>query len=264
MRLTSLALQELDHPLSYLLISPLTWALLGLLTLASVRGQRALRGLAWAVALLAITAMTPFGANLLLNPLETWARDTAQRCESPRSHTPTPTIVLAGGFQRDAHDASDISALTYSSYARSAYAARLYREGAVAHLYVSGGPHDGGVAEGTVMSTLLKQLGVDPARLTTEQQARDTWANATTLKAMLRPEDRTHPLRLITTAMHMRRAMLAFEAAGVAVCPAPTEWQHIPFSLSPGYFLPQRSSLDKAERVLHEWVGLAVYGLRER
>lgn len=250
--------------MSYLLISPLTWALLGLLTLACVRGQRALRGLAWVVALLAIATMTPFGANLLLNPLETWARDTAQRCESIRPHSPTPTIVLAGGFQRDARDATDIAALTYSSYARSAHAAALYREGAVAHLYVSGGPYGSGVAEGAVMSTLLQQLGVDQVRLTTEQQARDTWANATTLKAMLRPEDRNRPLRLVTTAMHMRRAMLAFETAGVAVCPAPTEWQYIPFTVSPGYFLPQRSSLDKAERVLHEWVGLAVYGLRAR
>ena len=62
--------------------------------------------------------------------------------------------------------------------------------------------------------------------------------------------------------MHMHRAVLSFQAVGLNVCPAPTEWQHIPFNFSLGYFLPQRSSLQKAERALHEWAGLALYTAR--
>jgi len=234
------------------------------MALATTPRSWRLRWVGWLVAAVALTAMTPFGANLLLQPLETWARDTASRCEPAFANAPAPTIVLAGGFQRGARDASDIAALTYSSYVRSVHAATLAQAGAISHLYVSGGPHDNDVAEGAVMTTLLQRLGIDQKRITTEQQSRDTWANATGLNAMLRADDRARPMRLVTTAMHMRRAMLAFEAAGVNVCPAPTEWQHIPFNLAPGYFLPQRSSLDKAERVLHEWAGLAVYGLRVR
>lgn len=246
----------------YLLLSPLTWALGGFLVLACAPSARRVRRVSGCVAVLAVIAMTPFGANLLLKPLETWARAESLRCDGAAAPVPRPTIVLAGGFQRSAHDANDIAALTYSSFARSAHAAGLYRAGKVSHLYVSGGPTNGGVSEGAVMSTLLLQLGLKSESMTTEQQARDTWANAAELRSLLRPEHQTATMRLVTSALHMRRAAIAFEAAGIAVCPAPTEWQHIPFNWGLGYFLPQRSSLDKSERVLHEWVGLLAYRWR--
>jgi uncharacterized SAM-binding protein YcdF (DUF218 family) len=250
-----------------LILSPLTWALLGLVALAiratsRARSSTMLRRAAWAVVFVSLIAMSPLGANALLLPLESWARDAADDCEKALPSGPTSAITLGGGFHRDASDTEDIAALSQSSYERSVHAAQLYGSGLVSRIYVTGGAHGSPVSEAVVMAHLLQRLGVNRAHLTTEPQARDTWTNATRVATILQPQDRERPVRLVTTALHMRRAVLAFRTAGLKVCPAPTGWQHMAFKLSPGYFFPQRSSLLKAERALHEWVGLALYGAR--
>ncbi len=200
----------------------------------------------------------------MLLPLENWARSASQSCEKTFANRPEPAIALGGGFQRNASDAQDIGALSHSSYERSVHAAQLYRSGLVSRLYVTGGSHGGTVAEALVMAHLLQRLGVNREHIATESQAHDTWSNAAKTAALLQPQDRDRPLRLVTTAMHMRRSVMAFELAGLKVCPSPTEWQHVAFSWSVGYFLPQRSSLLKAERALHEWLGLALYAARDQ
>ncbi|MEY4750858.1 MAG: hypothetical protein RIQ60_3072 [Pseudomonadota bacterium] len=197
---------------------------------------------------------------------------------APPAASPVTAIVLSGGFDRGARGVQDIGALTRTSQARALHAATLHRLGLAQQLLVSGGSKEG-VDEASVMAALLEQLGVPEPLIRLETRSRSTWENASFVAAMLTQDGRTGPgatvtpaaaatapgrksLLLVTSGLHMPRALLAFDAVGLQTCPAPTHWIHLPLQASPGYFLPQSSALAKAEEALHELVGLAAYSVK--
>jgi len=92
-----------------------------------------------------------------------------------------------------------------------------------------------------------------------DARSRDTAENAREMQRLLGPEG-VRRIALVTDAWHMPRSVLAFQAAGFEVVPAPTgfpstrtrpllEW------------LPSAEGLSLSRQVLREWVGLRVAGL---
>jgi uncharacterized SAM-binding protein YcdF (DUF218 family) len=253
----------------HLLLSPLSWAISCALLLqlgALRRHRRARLGLLAGLGL-SVMLFTPLGANALVGWLEGQARRARiERCgpAAPGAAvTAVTAIVLAGGFDRSASDEHDIGALTRPSQARALQAAELHRRGLVQQFVVSGGS-DQAVAESSVMAALMVQLGVPAPSIRLETGSRSTWQNATQVAAMLQPRSAAAPLLLVTSALHVPRALLAFDAAGLPTCPAPTQWIYLPPQLALGYLLPQSSALDKADDALHELVGIAALSLRLR
>ncbi len=61
---------------------------------------------------------------------------------------------------------------------------------------------------------------------------------------------------LVTSALHMPRARRAFERAGIAVIPAPTDFEVAPGPFDPLDLLPNAGALDGSGRAMKEWVGL--------
>jgi len=112
-------------------------------------------------------------------------------------------------------------------------------------------------------ATVLKRfalLGGDPARVYLESRPRTTFEDALYSAAVLKPKPSEKWL-LVTTALHMPRAVGCFRAAGFQVEPYPTEFRtggpsHL-FALdatgSAAFF-----QLDVAAK---EWVGLIAYRL---
>jgi uncharacterized SAM-binding protein YcdF (DUF218 family) len=252
----------------HLLLSPLSWAISCALLLqlgALRRHRRARLGLLAGLGL-SVMLFTPLGANALVGWLEGQARRAQiERCgPGPGSPaTALTAIVLAGGFDRSVSDDHDVGALTRASQARALHAAELQRRGLVQQFIVSGGS-DQAVAESSVLAALMVQLGVPARSIQLETTSRSTWQNATEVAALLAPTPAAAPRLLVTTALHVPRALLAFDAVGLATCPAPTQWIYLPPQLALGYVLPQSSALDKAEDALHEIVGIAAYTLRAR
>jgi uncharacterized SAM-binding protein YcdF (DUF218 family) len=67
---------------------------------------------------------------------------------------------------------------------------------------------------------------------------------------------------LVTSAYHMRRAQALFGAQGLAVIPAPTDYQQVMMAqVLPGW-LPTVDALHQSTDALHEMVGFWVYRLR--
>ena len=106
----------------------------------------------------------------------------------------------------------------------------------------------------------LADLGVDPARIDIEPRPRTTSEDAVYSAALLKPKSSELWL-LITTAMHMPRAVGCFRVAGFQVKPYPVEFTSRgrmgPFAL----FSTGSSALIQFDRAAKEWIGLVAYRL---
>lgn len=63
-------------------------------------------------------------------------------------------------------------------------------------------------------------------------------------------------LLLVTSALHMPRAMRQFEAQGLIVFPAATDHEAVDAAWDIRKLLPDSESLDGSDRAIKEWIGL--------
>ena len=93
-----------------------------------------------------------------------------------------------------------------------------------------------------------------------EDRSLDTRDNARMSAAILRQAD-VRTVVLVTHAAHMRRSVEAFEAAGLAVIPAPTGFFRRGPADDPLPRLPNMNSTYAGTYAIHEWLGLLAYRL---
>ena len=105
------------------------------------------------------------------------------------------------------------------------------------------------------MRTLLLDLGVPDAAIGLEDESPNTAANAANTVRLLQARGLERPL-LVTSALHMPRAVAQFEQAGMAVVPAPTDFEVIPQPAHLLQWLPSADALDGSGRALKELLGL--------
>jgi uncharacterized SAM-binding protein YcdF (DUF218 family) len=240
--------------------SPLSWlvlaAVLGL-TASRLGGRWRWLGRACAVlTALALLAMTPLMANALLARLE--------RADPPRAacigDAPDVVVVLAGGIDRLPRDATDFEALGIASRRRLDTGMAYWRARAGRVLVITGGPAMPGLpAESVLMGAHAESLGVPVSAMRLEIEATSTWQNAQRLAHMQPAIPRR--IVLVTSALHMARARLAFDAAGFETCLLPGDYRFTPYGL-PDALLPRSSALRKSEAAIHELIGLAYYRVR--
>jgi uncharacterized SAM-binding protein YcdF (DUF218 family) len=96
---------------------------------------------------------------------------------------------------------------------------------------------------------------VEPASAT-------TWENAAFSAAILRPAG-IGSVIVVTHAWHMRRALIAFRAAGLVAVPAPLLAEHA-LHVGIGSFVPRIGAWQRSYYALHEWIGGAWYAFRAR
>jgi uncharacterized SAM-binding protein YcdF (DUF218 family) len=158
---------------------------------------------------------------------------------------------------------------------RVIYAAYLYKQGAAPYLLLSGGnidwlgEHTGTPAED--MARLLELMGVPASALWLQPDSRNTYEDAVYCKQIL-DEKGIHRIMLVTSALHMPRAVGLFERQGLEVIPAPTDfnvteadWQnllHAGFAARLISLLPSAGSLNMTSNALKEYFGLWIYHLR--
>lgn len=237
----------------YLVLSPVTWSLLlaALLALA----WRHL-GKPWRVGGLLLLAvltvlLTPLGANALVRRIEAQL-PAPLHCQGQDR---AALVVLSGGFARTPADVGDYSALNQESWGRLRHAVDLWRRGDGGVLVIAGGgPY--AVKESAMLARLARDWGVPAAAIRTETRSTTTWQSAFELRGRLPAR-----IRLVSSALHLPRALLAFRAAGFQPCPESSGSAYLP-SGGLGYFMPQTSAIEKSEAAIHEWIGGIQYGLR--
>ena len=162
-------------------------------------------------------------------------------------------VVLAGGVRRNASEPGG-AGLTSQSLERLAGGAALARRTGLP-LLLSGGSVEPGPAEADVMqATLKRDFGLEARFL--ERHSRTTRENARESAALLASAWIKNVV-LVTTAVHMRRAVAEFEAAGVTVIPAPVGGT-LAVGSGLSAWLPKASALARSWDALYEMAGLAV------
>jgi uncharacterized SAM-binding protein YcdF (DUF218 family) len=179
----------------------------------------------------------------------------------------TPTadaiVVLGGGVAGpdpprltvDLSDAAD----------RLLHAARLYRAGKAPVVLLSGGaiPWLGAdTPEAEAMQSLIEEWGVPVASILLEKKSRNTHENAVFTKRLL-AEHGLHRILLVTSALHMPRALATFKAAGIDAIPAPTDFTVTYRNHRTVIdFLPEAAALAHTTDAIKEYIGYAYYRSR--
>jgi len=142
-------------------------------------------------------------------------------------------------------------------------AAELYAAGRAPRILLSGGALEGTVSEAQGMAHALRGKGVPETALLLENASRNTYENAALTTGELR-EHGIASVLLVTSALHMPRAMAAFgkqAAARVTAAPLPPQITE-PAAGGPQPWLPDWRTLDASRSIIKEYAGLFVYWLR--
>jgi uncharacterized SAM-binding protein YcdF (DUF218 family) len=184
-----------------------------------------------------VVAYTPL-ANLLFASLD----------RIPSNAEPADAIVvLSGGRYGD-------GTLNGAAIERTVTAVILYRRGLAPRLLFSGGPCCGR-STSSLMGALARELGVPGEAIRLEEQSHRTHDAAVRVAGVARAEG-WRSVILVTSAVHMLRARLAFVAAGVPVVPVKATERADRLVTT----ADERIALLKAS--LHEYLGLGLYKVR--
>ena len=135
--------------------------------------------------------------------------------------------------------------------------ARRYPEAKLVFTGGQGSLVHGGTTEADVARRLFDALGVPEARVTYEDEARNTWENALLTRRLVEPKPGETWL-LVTSASHMPRSVGAFRQAGWQVVPWPVNYR-TGHGFAALYDAPFLDRLQMFESGLREWLGLVVY-----
>jgi len=230
-------------------VGPLVPIALGLLLMR--RRPRVARLLSWGGLLLALLLVSPDPVGWLLDDLE------QAPVVAPASLRQADAIVILGGGARKYAPEFGGQTVNRLSLERIRYGARLARQSGLPVL-VSGGAPSGSQPEAALMKAALEEDFRVPVRWT-EERSLDTRDNAEMSAAILLPAG-ARRIVLVTHAAHMRRAVEAFEHAGLAVTPAPTAFllgRGAQDEALPG--LPNMNAAYAGSYAAHEWLGLLAY-----
>ena len=177
----------------------------------------------------------------------------------PAGAAPTGIIVLGGAISAyklatrgevGINEAAE-RVVAVPALAKQYPAARIIYSGGDAGLFV----HHRGEAD--VVTDLFESLGVPANRLTLEDRSRNTAENAIYSKALAQPKPGERWL-IVTSALHMPRAVGAFRRAGFAVEAYPVDYQTNGWRDMLG-FGSVSGGLESIDAALHEWIGLIAY-----
>lgn len=231
-----------------------------LLAIRRGSGRPLLRSVRVLLALLWLSVMSLFSAPVIVNPLvdkmeQQYALD--ESCSAT-----SPIVILGAGLDRRATSAEQTEYLYLSSHIRSSRGAALATEHSAATIVVAGsGLYQ--ITEADMMKAYLTQRGVEASRIVRDDSSRNTWENALNVAAVVGEKGWGSRVRLVTSALHMPRAMGVFEANGLEPCAIPVDYiavQNVPWYA----VVPQTTALAKFRKYLHELIGTSVYRLKGR
>jgi uncharacterized SAM-binding protein YcdF (DUF218 family) len=172
-------------------------------------------------------------------------------------------VVLGGALSPPEPAATDANLSAAAD--RLVYATRLYKLGKAPIVLIAGGNADGtgaANAESVHAAQLLGEWGIPASAILTETESTNTYENAVYSKLML-DQHGLKTVLLVTSAMHMPRALATFRSAGIEATPAPTDFE-ASGSGPPGLadWAADPAALAVTTRTLREYVGWLVYRSR--
>jgi len=182
---------------------------------------------------------------------------------TPLSGHGTAIVVLGGGGERVGGADRALSLMSRAEASRVLEAARVYALVSAEWVIASGGPDPAEPLQppsSIVMRDALVGLGVPASRIRVESTSRSTRDEAVLIAPMLPSLGAVRAI-VVTSAIHMPRALGAFRAAGVdaVAAPAPDPDASAPWRQR---WLPGARGLQYSAELAHECIGLPYYWAR--
>ncbi|WP_254071103.1 YdcF family protein [Shewanella xiamenensis] len=216
-----------------------------LLLLLSLLIWRKPRLAKWAIGgafTLLLLLSSQFSIDYLVKPLET---------QYPINSTPiadTCVVMVLGSAHSDIEGATAVQSLSAVALARLTEGLRQLKLGQDCSLVVSGwGGELTQHSHAEVMAKAAVELGIDASRIIEFPLARDTLEEAHYFKERFGNQ----PVRLVTSASHMPRAMAIFSGKGLTASAAPTDFR----ARDDFYWRFTADNLLASQRALHEYIG---------
>ena len=199
----------------------------------------------------------PLGAGILLAGLSTGM----PRVESREAARGADAVVVLGGGARTVSVGGLVAVeLRGDSRVRAMEGARVFKLIGARLLVASGGrPERGQIIrpESEALRDALIALGVPATAIVEESESKTTWDQARLVGPVLRAHGAGRFV-LVTSPMHMRRAMAVFRAVGLDPVPSvsPMRPENDP---SPPLLLPDADSLALSDQAIYEYAATAYY-----
>lgn len=229
------------------------------LVLAGFAANRKQRRLSFVMILAPVCATLLFSlprvADFIATRIETQAMQESQSTRA--AHALPRTAVVLGGFiglaGRDRPNEAEYD--LYSAADRVVAAVRLWRLGQVDRLVLAGGSSNA-ISEAELMARFAGDLGVPRSVIVLESNSRTTRENAIGVARVLREHRLPPDVALVTSGLHLPRAMIEFRCAGLFPLGVPAEFESLGTVHNfPAAWLPSALALDRSRRALKEWVG---------
>lgn len=171
-------------------------------------------------------------------------------------------IVLSGMFEYN-NDLDRLSARRGAD--RLWQAIQLYHSGKIKKIILSGDSgyiFKKGLHEAHQLKNMLIDQNIPPEDILVESNSRNTHENAfETVNLLKKKKLMGKSFLLITSALHMRRAMGCFEKEGLKCTSFSTDHYHIASggSFSANSILPNPDAFLMWQRIIKEWVGTLMY-----
>jgi len=222
-------------------------------------GRKFGRFLVWSSLILLCLLSTEPVSDALLRPLESQFQPLQTKIISGDHRA---IVLLGSGIYERSPEYGGRDSLPPVSLMRTTYAATLARASQLP-VYASGGNvlHPRRQPEGMIMHDWLIRLGV-PAGSIRMETASSTTCESAALLAPTLAADGIRSIVLVTSAVHMPRAMYCFAKPGIEVIPAPCAYlgNRSPYNLLS--YLPQGHVLADSADALWEYLGMVWYRLR--
>lgn len=229
--------------LAITLISPLGSALFGglLALIFALIGRQRLAG---GLAALSLAWLWAWSLPVTSNAIRVFLESQHPAVNASAMPGAGDIVVLGGGTSPMSHGENYPNLNAASN--REWHGARLYQAGKAPLLILTGGhdPRYRATSSAEAMRRFVDALGVPDSAMLLEERSRNTTQNAD-FTADILAERGINRILLVTSALHMPRAMALFEAQGLEVIPAATDHEIHPL---PAWrkWLPDTDALDAA------------------
>jgi len=215
--------------------------------------------------------------SMLLALLVLWLSATPQFAEAlagslERRHVPLAlsevpaadcAILLGGALGQPVPPRQSVN--FHEAVDRVIMSGRLLREGKVSAVIIAAGNipwHEATAPEAELIADFLVELGAEREQLSLDRLSRNTRENALNVRPLLE-QRQCRSVLLVTSALHMPRAMAVFARAGVVARAFPVDILVIEKTSGSVFdWLPSVEALHLSTSALREYIGWLVYRLR--
>lgn len=238
--------------LGYFLL-PIIW-IIALLAIAKFSRNKIKRKRALAVAFVLILILT--NSFLVNKMVSVWDI-------SPRPIKKKYDVGIVLGGSTITYDSKYKRDLFHENADRLMQAVALYKKGIIKKILITGGSANliyRGIKEANLMNSFLQMIDIPASDILIDTLAQNTHQNAVYSKKILRQHPQLKRFLLITSTMHMRRALACFKEEGIEVTPYPTNLLGSAGKSNLEYYLkPDVSNILIWNGMIHEIVGYIIY-----